>query len=557
MAGNISYYFTLFKKFQVLNHVPEQTVHGAPSSPTGNFQLNDPSSVFGGSATFPSLLGATPGASPLWQLLNAAAVGGSGPSGIPPMPLGASSSSPPSWVAFQVSAPLPIVAVFGNWITAGAINDIPNGVVNPHGGAINNVAAVNPGPLTPGVSLFVCSAANDTGVRPPSPGAFPVPSNYWATSLIYLVDPSTGNTVTPVTLNPGDEWFLVGVVGNGSNVQTGLYTNGGGAGATVNTTGVECAGVVMVWNTTFGPGVELPALSNLDVTATNPIYDVYNLFKAGYEVVGFRLNVQNVYNGIIAALVAQGPPGSGPTTPQTNLGGLTPEQWVTAQPAHLCAKILIRQAGGAFPNVGDTPLTNAALAQKNLAPFELTITDTDPNPTNIVWKNFVTGTPYFLRLPDGGLSRLRFVLRAPEDVIKLELAVPIETFERYFRNGPGRLHGFREIPPRKLCDSPHGRKAKPFPEAVVFEHLGGEHVIEFPALPEKHFLAMSVGIEYQQRKLKPGDVGELDLVHRTEMPVVRAGTHSYEIEEKVVGGFTLQLRAVDVTLPAHRRRAAV
>jgi hypothetical protein len=113
MAGNISYYFTLFKKFQVLNHVPEQTVHGAPSSPTGNFQLNDPSSVFGGSATFPSLLG--------------------------------------------------------------AINDIPNGVVNPHGGAINDVAAVNPGPLTPGVSLFVCSAANDTGVRPPSPGPFQFP----------------------------------------------------------------------------------------------------------------------------------------------------------------------------------------------------------------------------------------------------------------------------------------------------------------------------------------------------------------------------------------------
>ncbi len=543
MAGSISYYFTLFKKFQVLNHVPEQSVHGAPSSPTGNFQLNDPSSVFGGSATFGSLLGATPGASPLWQLLNAAAVGGPGPSGIPPMPLGASSSSPPSWVAFQVSAPLPIVTVFGNWITAGAINDIPNGVVNPHGGAINNVPAKNPGPLTQGVSLFVCSMPNDNGVRP---GA--VPSNYWATSLIYLVDPNTGNTATPATLNPGVELFLVGVVGNGSNVQTGLYTNG----ASANTTGVECAGVVMVWNTVFGPGVELPALSNLDVTDTNPVYDVYNLFGAGYEVVGFRLNVQNVYNGIIAALVAQGPPGSGPTTPQANLGGLTPEQWVTAQPAHLCAKILIRQAGGAFPNVGDTPLTNAALAQKNLAPFELTITDTDPNPTNIIWKNFVTGTPYFLRLPDGGLSRLRFVLRLPEDVVKLQLAVPTETFERYFRHGPGRLHGFREIPPRKLCESPHGRKAKPFPEAVVFE-LAGEHVIEFPALPETHFLAMAVGVEYQQHRLKPGPAGEIDLVHRAEIPVVRTGTHSYDIEEQIVGGFTLQLRAVDIT-PPHRRR---
>jgi hypothetical protein len=547
MPGNISYYFTLFKKFQVLNHVPEQTVHGAPSGPTGNFQLNDPSSVFGGSATFGSLLGATPGASPLWQLLNAAAVGGPGPSGIPAMPLGASSSSPPSWVAFQYPTnPPPIVTVFSDWITGGKINDIPNGVVNPHGGAINNVPVKNPGPLTQGISLFVCSMPNDNGVRPGT-----VPSNYWATSLIYLVDPATGNTVTPPTLNPGVELFLVGVVGNGSNVQTGLYTNG----ASANTTGVECAGVVMVWNTTFGPGVELPALSNLDVANTNPIYDVYNLFGAGYEVVGFRLNVQNVYNGIIAALVAQGPPGSGPTTPQANLGGLTPEAWVTAQPAHLCAKILIRQQGGAFPNVGDTPLTNAALAQKNLAPFELSITDTDQNPTNIVWKNFVTGTPYLFRLPDVGLSRLRFVLRAPEDVITLQLAVPTETFERYFRNGPGRLLGFREIPPRKLCESPHGRKAKPFPDAVVLEIPGGEHVIEFPALPENHFLAMSVGIEYQQRKLKPGDVGELDLVHRTQMPVVRAGTHSYEIEEKIVGGFTLQLRAVDVTPPAHRRRA--
>lgn len=548
MAGNISYYFTLFKKFQVLNHVPEKAVHGDHAAPQNKFDLTDPSGAFGGSQNFPSLLGATPATSPLWQILNAAASGQSsvtiGSYSGPSMPIGASSMGPPVWVAFQVSAPLPIVTVFGDWITAGKVTDIPNGVVNSNGGAINNVPATNPGPLTQAVSLFVCSMPNDNGVRPGG-----VPTNYWATSLIYLVEPSTGNTVTPATLNPGVELFLVGVVGNGSNVQTGLYSPG------PNTTGVEAAGVVMVWNTVFGPGVELPALSNLDVTDTNPIYDVYNLFGAGYEVVGFRLNVQNVFNGIIAALVAQGPSGSGPTIPQPNLGGLTPEQWVTAQPAHLCAKILIRQHGAAFPSVGDTPVTNAALAQKNLAPFEIGISDTDSNPTNIVWKNFVTGTPYFLRLPDGGLSRLRFVLRAPEDVIKLQLAVPTETFERYFRNGPGRLHGFREIPPRKLCESPHGRKAKPFPDAVVLELPGGEHVIEFPALPEKHFLAMSVGIEYQQRKLKPGDVGELDLVHRAEMPVARAGTHSYEIEEKVVGGFTLQLRAVNVT-PMARRRAA-
>ena len=79
---------------------------------------------------------------------------------------------------------------------------------------------------------------------------------------------------------------------------------------------------------------------------------------------------------------------------------------------------------------------------------------------------------------------------------------------------------------------------------VVLRYLGGEHVIEFPALPEKHFLAMSLGVEYQHRELKPGPVGEIDLVHRTEMPKMRPGTHCYDIEEEIVGGFTLQLQAV-------------
>jgi hypothetical protein len=47
-AGSISYYFTLFKKFQVLNHVPEQSVHGDPTSPLGGFNLNNPNAIFGG-----------------------------------------------------------------------------------------------------------------------------------------------------------------------------------------------------------------------------------------------------------------------------------------------------------------------------------------------------------------------------------------------------------------------------------------------------------------------------------------------------------------------------
>jgi hypothetical protein len=533
MAGNISYYFTLFKKFQVLNHVPEQSVHGDAGAPTGGFNLNNPNCAFGASNSF-TLLGTTPNNSPLWQILNAAANGQPtvtiGPYTGPSMPPGASSTYPASWAAFQVNSMPPVVSVFGNWITAGKINDIPSAVVNPANGTIANVPATIATPLDNGVSLFACSMANDNGVRP---GA--VPSNYWATSLIYLVDPNTGATVTPATLNPGDEWNLVGVVGNRGNADAGTYLS------SATDPGVETSAVVMVWNTTFSPGVELPALSNLDVTDTNPIYDSYIMRSAHYDVVGFRLNVQNVFNGIIAALT------QAVANNQINLGGLTPTQWVLQAPAHLCAKLLIRPQGGVFPNVGDTPLTNATLAQKNLAPFEATISDTDANPTNIIWKTFVSGTPYFLRLPDGGLSRMRFTLRMPDGVAKLLLAIPTVTHDRYFLKGSARLTGFREISPQTLAASVHGTKAKPFPEAVVFEHIGGENIIEFPALPEKHFLAMAVGLEYQQRGLKPGPVGEIDLVHFTEMPTVRPGTHTYDIEERVVGGFTLQVRAVDVT----------
>jgi len=54
---------------------------------------------------------------------------------------------------------------------------------------------------------------------------------------------------------------------------------------------------------------------------------------------------------------------------------------------------------------------------------------------------------------------------------------------------------------------------------------------------------MAVGIEYQQHRLKPGPVGEIDLVHRAEVPVVKKGIRT--IEEQTVGGFTLQLRAVE------------
>ena len=261
--ANPSFYFTLFKKFQVLNHVPFSTQHGNAGAPSGGFSLVDPNAVFAASNRG-NLLGAsaTPADSPLWAVLNSRAGGTQGfipvnVAGVPwpTMPPG----NPPAWLEFQINPPAnKLVDVFGNWITAGKINDIPNGVI-----ASMPAAFVGP---DPGVVLFACSMPGDQGVRPG------VPPNFWATSLIFLVDPGTGIAVNPATLTASSEYYLTAVIGNRGNTNAGRFIN--------HPPAVQAAASVMVWNTVVSPGVQLPSLSNLDVNDINGIYEQFFLGRA-------------------------------------------------------------------------------------------------------------------------------------------------------------------------------------------------------------------------------------------------------------------------------------
>lgn len=519
MAEAISYYFNLFKKFQVINHVPEGTVHGAG---VGGFNLNDPNSVFGNS-NIGALLGGTtnPSDSPLWAILNSRAMGNAAFS---PVTVGAASwptmpadPLPQAWNDLQVAASPKLVDVFGSWIGAGKVKDIPSAVIATKPAPIG---ATDPGVITP----FVCSMPADQGIRPDG-----VPPNFWATSLIFLVDPTNGSTVFPSTLTAGSEYYLAAVIGNRGAQNSGIYNNPAAAG-------IEASAAVMVWNTFDSPGVELPALSNLDVNDKNGIYPQYFLNSGQYDVIGFRLNVQTVYDGIIAALnqaVANG----------LNLAGLTPDQWVKAKPAHLCSKVVVRLQGGNFPNLGDVPTSNARIAQKNLAPFDINISASTPDP-NINWKNFIVGQPLFLRLEGAGRNRIALEAKLPEGAFKLYLGIPSLTFEQHFANGrKGGIKGFRRVPTVELCESKLGEQAKPFPEAVVLEWQGGENLLEFPPLQEGHYLGMSLGIEYSKKKIKPGTIGEVNLVQRTLMPKLTPGTRCFEIEEVIAGGFTILVRA--------------
>ena len=177
MPSHISYYYTLFKKFQVLDHVPTQTVHGS-GAPPGGFNLNNPNAPFVASNSgTPLILGDfTPANNPLWAVLNSRAQGNAGftPVSIPGGPQAGSSwpTMPPAntqgWTQFQVNQSTnKIVDVFGQWISNDhQLKDIP-------AGAIAQEPAPFPPGLEAGIKPFVCSMPGDKGTRPG------VPSNYW------------------------------------------------------------------------------------------------------------------------------------------------------------------------------------------------------------------------------------------------------------------------------------------------------------------------------------------------------------------------------------------
>ncbi|HVU05172.1 MAG TPA: hypothetical protein VHE30_25665 [Polyangiaceae bacterium] len=515
-----SYYFTIFKKLQVFDHVPTSTYHGA-SPPQNNFDLNNPDMLFL-SSNRGALLNTSSADSPIYQVLSARN-GGAPPYSPVPVTVGTTTTNwvamppqfLPAWTDFQTApATNKLIDVLGNWINTNKNNDVPHGV-----------RALMPPTITSGLgtsgTLFVCSSATDDGTRPGS-----VPSNFWATSLIFLTNPTTGVTETPATLAASASYNLVAVVGNRFNAGYGRYLAPG-------TEPCEAQAWVMVWNAGMGPAVQLPALSNLDPTSTNGIYDIYFLRPGEYDLVGFELDVQVAFDGLVQAVIASG----------MNLGGLTPEQWLKDRSAgaHLCAKVAIRrQTSDSWPAVSDSPLTNPQIAQKNLVPFDVSLASTTSTP-NIVWKNFAVGDPLKMILAgDGrwGQNRLVFQEKLPAG-IRLFLSVPRETVKRFFTRAA--LRGLKRVEDERL----HG----PYPDGVTFELPREEALIDLNPLRDE-MIAMSLGIWYDRRKLKPGHLGELVVTQQTHVPEVTSPKEGrYAMTWRTGGGMSIEFRAHD---PNHR-----
>lgn len=505
-----SYYFTLFKKFQVLGHVPNATQHGANA---GAFNLNDPKAVFGKSDTGALLSTSTvPSDNPLWAILNSRAMGNSGFTPVnvdgifwPTMPVG-SGSSPPAWSEFQVSAPVPaLVQVFADWIVAGKVKDIPDGVIAQMPLPIKR--------LEGGVTPFVCSLPADDGIAP-------LPTNFWATSLIFLVNPNNGVITDPHQFSAGEEYYLTAIIGNRGRSAGGRYAN-------TPASKLESQAWVMVWNSGMGPAVQLPALSNLDLTSKQGNYETYFLNAGCYDVIGFRLNVQTVFDGLVKAIEES----------DVDLGGLTPEQWVHTKDAHLCVKIRARHEGQPWPSLADTPFTNRRIAQKNLARFNIDLSVKEPDP-RIVWKNFMIGDTIALTRFDNrlGSHKLKLQSRLPRNAFRIYLAMPRSVFTRLTRYEA--IRGFEIV-----NDWPE-KFPYPFPDAAILCYLGRGNAVIIPPIGESSYIAMSLGIEYHVDKLKPNIMGEVSIMQTATTPKLDPMSNSYEIVQSMIGGFTIVVEAL-------------
>ncbi len=546
MASVASFYFAMFKRFLAICGGAQQGHANPDSAPAnqlyGGFSLQstqDAQGIFkklGPQATSypplsPGLQPLNPNSNdplqnPLWQMLNASLVPGAtfGASvvvngqtwpAMPPPPI----DEFQIWVDANASSPR-LIDAFGDWITAGKIDDSPQAA--PYNFASLSTAAVAHWPLKNQEFtsvLFAASMAGDSGRRPgdgalPNPPAVPVPANFWATSPIALTYPpgvpgqTAGAIANPVKLPPHAEYWVVALIGNAGSMQTGSAVGLSGAKCTVQ-------GDAQCFNTFTSPGTALPSLDNIDPASINPVYEQLYMGVWSYDVVGFRFNVDTVFAQLAAALAP---------LPPAMLGNLPPAEWL--REGHPCVKVRIMSgeqldhyppAGGApqppDPNsVLSLPTVDRHIAQHNLAPF-------DPNEVGmkkIKWVNFIVAQA------GAGWNELTLQTALPADAFHFWFAVPRVVYERWIdpRTSKGGVVRGLEV----VTDVP----SKPFPEAVILRATGAVLIRVAPHAGEReHFFGMSIGIEGDPAGFRRARDGDVSVVHRVQ-------------EGHVVGGFTLR-----------------
>jgi hypothetical protein len=79
----------------------------------------------------------------------------------------------------------------------------------------------------------------------------------------------------------------------------------------------------------------------------------------------------------------------------------------------------------------------------------------------------------------------------------------------------------------------------------VLRWEGKTNAIEVPAMPDRFLIGMSLGIEYDVTKLKPGNLGKINVTHHCHIPRLKPGSLCFEIVDTIAGGFTILAKASD------------
>jgi hypothetical protein len=545
MASVASFYFAMFKRFQAIcgtgsGHVnpdsaPASTLYGGFSL----YSTQDPQGIFGQLGTQATTwnlaqgmrplnpLSNDPLQNPLWVMLNASLGAAPQPTTVvvngqtwPTMP------PPPEdeftiWLAANATTPR-LIDAFGDWIKAGKVDDSPQDA--PLSFVALKQATLAPWPLKNQEYtsvLFVASMPGDDGRRHgdlsmPDPPANHVPPNFWATSQIFLTWPpgvpgqTAGKIANPASLKPKEEYWVVALVGN---------AGGDGTGVTANVNSPKCTllGDAQCFNTFTSPGTSLPSLDNIDPASTSPTYEALYMAGGSYDVAGFRFNVDAVFSQLATALGNQVPPAM--------LGGLQPADWL--RDGHPCVKVRVMAgeqldhfppAGNAPqpPTLESNPLVDRHIAQRNLAPFDVT----EMGLKKIKWTNFIVAQA------GKGWNELVLQQALPPDALHFYFAIPRAAYERWIdpRTSKGGVVRGLEV----VTDAP----SRPFPEAVILRQTGAVLIrIADHGHEKERFFGMSIGIEGDPAGFKRARDSTVSVVHAAQ-------------EGGVVGGFTLQVPTV-------------
>jgi len=504
-----SFYHAIYKRLWAIG--VKGDAHTTIVAGDGNFSLNSPGPPHGifGSTDYgaPLALGNYVAANnPLWVILNA--------SFNPPPPPGYLVSVPgyptpwptmpwpgsgpyPLWDQWNAAAPpLRLIDRLQHWIEVDhQLDDTP-------GGSHLEFTDWSSGPaLVPQVKgkeeqvLFVCSVAGDNGVRPGNVKS----NNYWNTSQIFVCDDHGKNIGLP-TFKAGEQRTIQAIIGNSSSLLAGSLFN-------LPPVQVQCN--AYAFNTFLSDAVPLPEMSALDAPNAGFTYEQVALMPTSYAVAGFRFDVDQVFQSLSDKMKAH-------NYTAAQLGFPTVDDWLKANAAHACVKVLVRaneypnNQMGNFPSDMALPTADRHIAQRNLAGFDMSVVAMK----KIKWQ-------YFMMSQAGeGLNALSIDSHLPADAARFYFAVPSEMFRRHIAQGAkgaGNHRGFEVVTgaDKAFADGVILRRTSPDARLSIADHKG------------EPFFGMALGIEGDPARLKSARVGDISVVH------ARHDGH-------VVGGFTLR-----------------